>query len=513
MLSRLFHLVGIGRAGFFLAREGAFDPLDEQLLPTGPRFILRMIHAVAKPEKRRDLPGAVQRLGPSHIKLGQFLATRPDVVGKAMSAELSTLQDRLPPFSESEAQAELSEQFGAEADALFPKLGPAIAAASIAQVHKVEIDGAPRAVKILRPDIERVAARDFAMFYTGAGLAESVSREMRRLRMVDVIGEHERVAKIEMDLRMEAAAIGEMAENVKDDPGFRVPEVDWTRTSKRVLTTEWIDGVKLTNFEALEKAGHDRLALSRIVMQSFLRHALRDGFFHADMHPGNLFVDGEGTVVAVDFGIVGRLNPEQRRFLAEILWGYIKQDYRRAAEVHFEAGYVPPRHSIDDFAQALRAIGTPILNASAKDISMARLLAQLFEVTEMFDMQTRPELIMLQRTMVVVEGLARELDPDFNMWKVSEPVVGEWISRNLGPVGQIERAAEGASALARLTRRLPQLVDEAEKLANRADLAVAGAQGQSMATEPVQKKASLWSALPLWVGAGALAILAINAVL
>ena len=510
MLSKIAHLFGLARAGITLARNGAFAPLDPRALPPGASVALRSLRLFEKPEAKRDLSGAIQTLGPTHIKLGQFLATRPDVVGKAIATELSTLQDRLPPFPVSEAQRVLREDFGDEADALFGRLGPAIAAASIAQVHKAEIDGQPMAVKILRPSIDRIAARDFRMFYTGANLAELVNPEMRRLRVVDVLRDQERVARIEMDLRMEAAAIEEIGGNARDDPGFRVPRVDWKRSSKRVLTTEWIDGLKLTDFEALEQAGHDRIRLANAVMQSFLRHAMRDGVFHADMHPGNLFVEPNGTIVAIDFGIVGRLNPRERRFLAEILWGYIKQDYRRAAEVHFEAGYVPAHHSVDDFAQALRAIGTPILDASASDISMGRLLTQLFEVTDLFGMQTRPELILLQKTMVVVEGLSRELDPDFNMWKTSEPVIGEWIARNLGPAGQIGKAAEAAGALGHFVGRIPDLVSRAEDIAERLQvMAATGADADpGHAAAAAHRHDGCWRTAGIWAIAIALGFIA-----
>ena len=252
-----------------------------------------------------------------------------------------------------------------------------------------------------------------------------------------------RSVAMEMDLRLEAAALSEMAENTKADPDFRVPTVDWDRTAKNVLTLEWIEGTPLNDRARLEAMGLDMRKLAAAVIQTFLRHALRDGFFHADMHPGNLFVDDDGKLIAVDFGIMGRLGPKERRFLAEILFGFITRNYRRTAEVHFEAGYVPSKHSIDDFAQAIRAIGEPIHNRTAEDISMAKLLTLLFEVTGLFDMRTRPELLLLQKTMVVVEGVARGLDPKLDMWTVAEPVVREWIEQHLGPAGRIQEAAQG----------------------------------------------------------------------
>ncbi len=266
-----------------------------------------------------------------------------------------------------------------------------------------------------------------------------------------------------MDLRLEAAALSEIAENTKDDPGFRVPRVDWERTGRDVLTMEWIDGIKMSNVEALKAAGHDLDRLADTLIQSFLRHTLRDGFFHADMHPGNLFIDPAGMIVAVDMGIVGRLGKKERRFLAEILYGFITRDYRRVAEVHFEAGYVPQHHDVASFAQAIRAIGEPIHGQPAETISMGKLLTLLFEVTELFDMETRPELVMLQKTMVVVEGVARMLNPRFNMWKASEPVVGGWIRDNLGPKRVLTDLKDGLYAALKLAEAAPEIAARTEK--------------------------------------------------
>jgi ubiquinone biosynthesis protein len=240
-----------------------------------------------------------------------------------------------------------------------------------------------------------------------------------------------------------------------------VPEVDWDRTSHNVLTMEWIDGIALNDHKGLEESNVDLPDLGRKVIQSFLRHALRDGFFHADMHPGNLFLDPDGRLVAVDFGIMGRLGLKERRFLAEILLGFITRNYRRVAEVHFEAGYVPGHHSVENFAQAIRAIGEPIHNRTAEEISMAKLLTLLLEVTGLFDMRTRPELILLQKTMVVVEGVARSFDPKLDIWKVADPVVREWIERNLGPLGKIQGALAGAGELGKVAGSLPALATRA----------------------------------------------------
>jgi ubiquinone biosynthesis protein len=340
-------------------------------------------------------------------------------------------------------------------------------------VHRAEIDldGARKlvAVKVLRPGIERRFKSDLDAFFFAARKAEAFSAEARRLRLIEVVSTLARSVTIEMDFRLEAAAASEMAENTRSDADFRVPTVDWDRTAREVLTLEWIDGVRLSDHGALAAKAFDLAALGRNVIQSFLRHALRDGFFHADMHPGNLFVDDEARLVAVDFGIMGRLRPKERRFLAEILLGFITRDYHRTAQVHFDAGYVPRHHSVESFAQAIRAIGEPIHNRSAEDISMAKLLMLLFEVTGLFDMRTRPELLLLQKTMVVVEGVARSLDPRLDMWTTADPVVREWIARNLGPVGRLEDAVEGAGEIGRFLGEVPGLLTRAGTLLDQVD--------------------------------------------
>ncbi|WP_292246474.1 AarF/UbiB family protein, partial [Mesorhizobium sp.] len=321
-------------------------------------------------------------------------------------------------------------------------------------------------------------------------------------RPVEVTETLAQTTKIEMDLRLEAAALSELGENTRDDPGFRVPSVDWERTGRDVLTMEWVDGVKMNDIAGLVEAGHDLKAIATNLIQSFLRHTLRDGFFHADMHPGNLFVEADGTIVAVDLGIAGRLGKKERRFLAEILYGFIVRDYQRVAEVHFEAGYVPRQHNVSAFAQAIRAIGEPIHGQPAETISMAKLLTLLFEVTELFDMATRPELILLQKTMVVVEGVARTLDPAFNMWKTSEPVVGDWIAGNLGPRGLLVDARDGTKALLALARQAPDIAARTERLSREIDLmaehglrfdeATARAIGKAEARHTRSGRVALW---------------------
>jgi ubiquinone biosynthesis protein len=379
----------------------------------------------------------------------------------------------MPPFPQQEAEAAVAASFGRQVSAIFSSFGPPVAAASIAQVHRAEIATATGtrvvAVKVLRPGIEQRFRADLGAFTFVARYAEDFSAEARRLRLIEVVDTLRRSVTVEMDFRLEAAALSEMAENTKDDPDFRVPTVDWDRTSKEVLTLEWIDATPLSDRARLEAKGFDLPKLARALIQTFLRHALRDGFFHADMHPGNLFVDDDGRLIAVDFGIMGRLGAKERLFLAEILHGFITRDYYRAAEVHFEAGYVPPSHSIESFAQAIRAIGEPIHSRTAEDISMARLLTLLFEVTGLFDMRTRPELLLLQKTMVVVEGVARSLDPKLDMWSTAEPVVREWITRNLGPAGQLESAAHGATEVGRFIGNAPGLLTRGARVLDQLD--------------------------------------------
>jgi ubiquinone biosynthesis protein len=472
----LSHLTRLARTGYVLAREGVFALIDTRALPLPERTFIAIARLIERPTAKEGsgrLAAALTKLGPTYVKLGQFMATRPDVVGTQIAHNLESLQDRMPPFPQSEAEAVIVAAFDRPLNATYASLGPAVAAASIAQVHKAEIDIAGErktvAVKVLRPGIERRLNADLDAFFFAARTAEKMSTEAQRLRPVEAVATLARSVKIEMDFRLEAAAASEMAENTKDDPNFRVPTVDWDRTAREVLTLEWIDGTPLNDRATLEARGLDLPALGRNVIQSFLRHALRDGFFHADMHPGNLFVDAGGKLVAVDFGIMGRLGPKERRFLAEILYGFITRDYHRTAQVHFDAGYVPRHHSVDDFAQAIRAIGEPIHNRTAEDISMAKLLMLLFEVTGLFDMRTRPELLLLQKTMVVVEGVARTFDPQLDMWATADPVVREWIARHLGPAGKLEGAFEGAGELGRFAAQVPSLLSRASTILDQID--------------------------------------------
>ncbi len=521
-MNAIANMARLTKAGATLAWSGArVLPADAKL--SGPLAVFGRVTAPLRKNGAASgnqalLSEALTSLGPSYIKLGQFLATRDDIIGRELARDLSTLQDRLPPFSQDDAVKAVETELEAPIGEIFAEFGPPVAAASIAQVHKAKVktpDGKLKdvAVKVLRPGIEQRFKRDLDSYFFAARMIERFHAPSRRLRPIAVVDTLAKSVGIEMDLRMEAAAISEMAENSKDDEGFRVPKVDWTRSARRVLTLDWIDGVPIGNHDRLRAAGHDLKALGTLLVQTFLRHAMRDGFFHADMHQGNLFVDAQGTIVAVDFGIMGRLNMKERRFLAEILYGFITRDYARVAEVHFEAGYVPRKHSVAQFAQALRAIGEPIMDRPASEISMAQLLGQLFQYTEVFDMQTRPELLLLQKTMVVVEGVGRSLDPDLNIWVVAEPVAKEWLESQLGAGARLEQAAESAASVGRFVGDLPRLLLQAERTVDAFGAMVED--GLHLDDRSVERLAEAqahkdrWSRAGIWVGAAALVAIAL----
>ncbi|MEH6774452.1 MAG: 2-polyprenylphenol 6-hydroxylase [Cereibacter changlensis] len=444
---------------------------------------------------------ALTALGPAYIKFGQILSTRPDVVGPEMALQLQYLQDKLPPFPVDVAKAMVEAELNRPVSEIFSEFSEPVAAASIAQVHRARLadTGVQVAVKVLRPGIERSFRTDIDAFYLAARIIEMLSPASRRLRPTDVITHFEGVVNGELDLRLESAAAGEFAANTENDVGFQVPKPIWNLSGRQVMTLGWAEGLSLADNAALDAAGHNREVLGTRVLQLFLSHALRDGFFHADMHQGNLKVAANGDIIAYDFGIMGRLDEYTRRVYAEILFGFIRRDYRRVAEVHFEAGYVPADRDIDEFARALRVVGEPIFGMDATYISMAKLLAYLFEVTERFGMETRTELILLQRTMVVVEGVARSLDPRINIWQVARPIVEDYIKENVGPKAILRDLTRTARVVGRFGPRLPRLVE---------DLLIR--QGQTVIVVPPRRRLhpALWmlagsgmTALGVWLGA------------
>ncbi|MDO8607061.1 MAG: 2-polyprenylphenol 6-hydroxylase [Phaeospirillum sp.] len=457
----LHRLFTIGRV---LARHDALFLLEEYL-PLA-RHLSAVLRA-GKPPVGTGRPGerladALTELGPSFIKLGQALSTRADLLGEEMAADLSGLQDKLPPFPAAEARAIIEEELGGPLDRHYSSFDDTpVAAASIAQVHfAIASDGREVAVKVLRPGVEAKFHRDIDLLYWLAEWAELTMPRLRRLKPVETVKTFEDSVTLEMDLRFEAAAAAELAENCQGDLTFKVPQVDWLRTGRRLLTLERVTGIPVDEVDRLREAGHDPIDILAKAAEAMFNQVFRDGFFHADMHPGNLFIDAQGNLVAVDFGIMGRVDQRTRRFLGEMLLGFLTGDYRKVAEVHFAAGYVPADQSIDSFTQACRSIAEPILGRPLHEISLAKLLGQLFQVTETFAMETQPQLLLLQKSMLVAEGVGRILDPQINMWQLAQPLIEGWMRANLGPEAKVREAVTGVIGS---LERLPRLLSETEK--------------------------------------------------
>ncbi len=408
---------------------------------------------------------ALQGMGTTFIKLGQFLATRPDIIGENISRELEKLQDKLPPFDLILAKSILKKELGKESFDKITNISDPIAAASIAQVHfaSLNINGQTKnvALKILRPNVEKIFNEELDALMFLAYIIESFVKKTKRLKLVEIVQLLREITNVEMDFRFEAAAASELYQNTKNDVGFKVPKIYWNQTSKKILCLDRIEGTSIREINSLKLQNIDTKKIAKNIIQHFLRHAVRDGFFHADMHQGNLFVTKDGTIVPVDFGIMGRLDKKNRKYLAEILYGLIKRDYMRVAEIHFIAGLVPKEFSKEDFAQSLRSIGEPIFGQTAKNISGGRLLNQLFENTEKFKMQTQIQLLLLQKTMVVVEGVARRLDPDTNIWEISRPILEDWLKKMKDPINKASETINQASEVLKRLPDFPIIMDRA----------------------------------------------------
>ncbi len=470
MIKRLILLVKIARK---FASSGAIDTINQLYkLPLSLKIFFDIIsigskkkiisHTRSSGEKLCD---ALEGMGTTFIKLGQFLATRPDIIGNNLAQDLEKLQDKLPPFSFDEAKTILKNEVGDNQFSNIIDISKPIAAASIAQVHlaKIKIKDKENevAIKILRPNIEKVFNEELDALMLFAYIIEATLKKTRRLKLVEVVHLLREITNIEMDLRFEAAAANELFENTKNDKGFKVPKIYWQYTSKKVLTLDKVNGVSIRDHRALKEKNIDLKNVAENLIQHFLRQAVRDGFFHADMHEGNLFVDNEGNIVPVDFGIMGRLDKYNKKYLAEILYGFIKRDYVKVAEVHFQAGLVPKTASKEEFAQALRSVGEPIFGQNIKDISGGNLLSQLFEITEKFNMATQTQLLLLQKTMVVVEGVARKLYPDTNIWNVSKPILENWLESLKGPKATITSAIDTSGEILKRIPDLPDFMDKA----------------------------------------------------
>jgi len=470
MFKKLFMLFKIGRK---LSTSGAISSIYEIYNPPiGIKIIFFIIGFNFKRKKidsnltsGKKLCNALQEMGTTFIKLGQFLSTRPDIIGENTSKELEKLQDKLPAFDMFQAKNILRQELGHDNYNQIKDLSQPVAAASIAQVHFANINHLDQnkkvAIKILRPNIEKIFNEELDALMLLAYIVQSFIKKIKRLKLVEVVQLLREITNIEMDLRFEAAAANELKENTKNDIGFKVPKIYWNQTSKKVLCLDRIEGISIREVDNLKSLNIDVKKLARDIIQHFLRHAVRDGFFHADMHQGNLFVEKNGDIAPVDFGIMGRLDKNNRKYLAEILYGFIKRDYKKVAEIHFIAGLVPKNASKDEFAQALRSIGEPIFGQTAKNISGGKLLAQLFEVTEKFNMQTQIQLLLLQKTMVVVEGVSRKLDPNTNIWDVSKPILENWLIEVKDPVSKVNEIVNEATEVLKRLPDLPIIMDKA----------------------------------------------------
>lgn len=459
-LTQIKRFIAIAR---ILARHDALFALE--YLKVAPSYVaitklLSKQNVLGRPGQR--LARALNEAGPSFIKFGQALSTRSDLLGEDLAQDLSELQDRLPPFSGAEARQTIERELRGPIDSLFAEFNDvAVAAASIAQVHKaITHDGRNVAVKVLRPDIEHAFHRDMGLFRWIAQLVERTRPDLRRLKPVQMVETIASTVELEMDLRFEAAACAELAENFKNDPDFIVPHVEWTLTAGRVLTTDWVSGCGLDDRDAIIAAGLEPLAILEKASVASFRQIFRDGFFHADVHPGNIFVTKTGQIAAVDFGIMGRLDLQTRKIVGELLLAFLNRDYRRAAEIHFKAGWVPSNQSLDIFTQACRSIGEPILDRPQNEISIAHLLGQLFQITETFEMEAQPQLLLLQKTMLVAEGTARKLCPDANMWFLARPLIENWMIENLGPQARVRDTIINISDA---LERLPHILDGIEQ--------------------------------------------------
>ena len=471
MLKRVFKLFQIARK---LSTSGAIETINQvhQIpLPINLFFSFISIGSENNKFNSEKKPGeklciALQGMGTTFIKLGQFMATRPDIIGEEMAKDLEKLQDKVPAFDLFEAKKVVKKEIGEKQFKNIIEFGEPIAAASIAQVHLAKIKNENQekqvAIKILRPDIERLFNEELDALMLFAYIVENTISKARRLKLVEVVHLLREITNIEMDLRFEAAAANELYENTKLDKGFIVPKIYWNYTTKKILTLDKVNGISIREHELLDQQGVNLKTLAENLIQHFLKQAVRDGFFHGDMHQGNLFVDFKGNIVPVDFGIMGRLDKNNRKFLAEILYGFIKRDYVKVAEVHFQAGLIPQDASKEEFAQALRSVGEPIFGQSIKDISGGNLLAQLFEITEKFNMATQPALLLLQKTMVVVEGVARKLYPETNIWEVSRPVLENWLKDLKSPKSTFDTALNTSSEIIKRIPDFPGLMDRAD---------------------------------------------------
>lgn len=503
MFKTLFNLARLARAGWTLARHDAIFPAEyQQAFPLPARLLGKFARLIAI-RGRADNPGerlarALEQLGPSYVKFGQVLATRADVIGPRFARGLARLQDRMTPFDSAVARKTIEAEFEKPLEALFCEFGEPVAAASIAQVHKaVTVDGKTVAVKVLRPDVDAKIRRDVDVMRLGARLAEGLFPASKRMEPKAFVETVARSLVLELDLRLEAASASELAEAAVAAQNFHLPQIDWSRSAKRVLTTEWIDAIPMTDMDRVKASGVDVVKLASDLTDAFLTTALERGVFHADLHAGNLFVGEDGRLWAVDFGIMGRLGRDERRYLATILHGFLVKNYDAAAQAHFDAGYVPETFDRAAFASALRAVAEPIFGKTASETPMSRVLMQLFEITDLFDMHLQPQLVLLQKTMVQAEGVCRLLSDDHNIWEASAPAVERFMRRELGPEARVRDALEELDRLKDAVLALPDTVERMSVIAETA--------GQGVPSRTARSSISEWVLRGL-AGVGLMAI-------
>jgi ubiquinone biosynthesis protein len=509
----LFRLLMIART---LARHGALEPFEAALSGAGVApAIMRAARLFARPlvtvkgRPGERLAAALVQLGPAFIKFGQMLSTRADLIGEQNASDLSALQDQLAPFPAAAARATIEQELGRPVEELFLTFDDQpISAASIAQVHLAtiaptdEIPNGEVAVKVLRPGIEAALARDIDLLRWLAEMTERAQPRLRRLKPVEVVDTFAETVKTEMDLRLEAAAAAELAANFAQDPTYLVPPIDWRLTARRVMTQQRISGIPIDDRDAILAGGHNIREVLSKAAAIFFNQVFRDGYFHGDQHPGNMFVDAQGRIGVVDFGIMGRLDRATRFYLADMLLGFLNRDYRRVAEIHFDAGYVPPHQSLDSFAQACRSIGEPIFGRPLQEISFARVLGQLFQLAEGFEMEVQPQLLLLQKNMLMAEGVSRRLDPELNTWTLAQPLIEVWMRENRGPEARLKDALGDA---VRIIRRLPYMADRFEQLVTSVSREGVRVDPESLARAGQGPgRSAIWA---LWIALAALAVL------
>jgi ubiquinone biosynthesis protein len=406
---------------------------------------------------------ALENLGPIFVKFGQMLSTRRDLLPSDIADELARLQDRVPPFDSALALKEIEKAYGKPASEVFAEFNPApVASASIAQVHFARLpDGRDVAVKILRPDMKHVIEHDLALMDAAAALLEKVWTDGKRLKPREVVAEFAKYLRDELDLMREAANCSQLRRNFEGSPLLIVPEVFWDWCTSTVMVMERMQGTPISHIDVLRAQGVNLEKLSMAGVEIFFTQVFRDGFFHADMHPGNIFVHADGRYIALDFGIVGTITDTDKNYLAQNFLAFFRRDYRRVAEAHVESGWAPPETRVDEFESAIRAVCEPIFDRPLKDISFGKVLLRLFQTSRRFNVEIQPQLVMLQKTLLNIEGLGRQLDPDLDLWKTAKPFLEHWMSEQLGWRGVLASIHREAPHWARALPQLPRLVHQA----------------------------------------------------